>query len=56
MKSLSFCEIWNNSTPPVFFIKPLTNKCPGHGVYDKILDGFQDLSKLKNPGVIKANV
>ena len=25
-KSLSFCEIWNDLTPPLFFIRPLTNK------------------------------
>ena len=25
-KSLSFCEIWNNPTSPLFFIRPLTNK------------------------------
>ena len=31
-----------------FLLNPLTNKCPGHGVYDKIVDGFRDLSKLKS--------
>ena len=25
-KSLSFCEIWNNPTPPLFLLKPITNK------------------------------
>ena len=25
-KSLSFCEIWNNPTPPLFFIRALTKK------------------------------
>ena len=25
-KSLSFCEIWNNPTLPLFFIRPLTNR------------------------------
>ena len=25
-KSLSFCEIWNNPTPPLFLLDPLINK------------------------------
>ena len=25
-KSLFFCKIWNKPTPPLFFIRPLTNK------------------------------
>ena len=25
-KSLSFCKIWNNPTPPLFLVDPITNK------------------------------
>ena len=32
-KSLFFCEIWNNPTPPLFFIRtPLQISTAGHGV------------------------
>ena len=31
-KSLSFCEMWNNPTPPLLFSDPLQVSTAGHGV------------------------
>ena len=56
-KSLSFCEIWNNPTPPLFFIRPPHKKAlQDMEFYDKLVDRFQDLSKVKNPAVSKGKV
>ena len=38
-----------------FCLTPLQTSTTGHGLYDKLLDRFQDLSKVKNP-VSKAKV
>ena len=57
MKSLSFSEIWNNPTPPSFFIRsPYKQVLQDMEFYDKFVDRFQDLSKVKNPAVSKAEV
>ena len=55
-KSLSFCEIWNDPTSPLFFIRPPHKQAlQDMEFYDKLLDGFQDLPKVNNP-VNKAKV
>ena len=53
-KGLFFCEIWYNPTgplpppPPSFvFIRPL--QMQGMEFYDKFIDRFLDISKIKNP-------
>ena len=52
-KNLSFSEIWNNPTSPLFFIRCALQVME---FYDKFVDSFQDLSKVKNPAVSKAKV
>ena len=55
-KSL-LCEIWNNPTPPLFFFRPPYKKAlQNMEFYNKFVDRFQDLSKVKNPAVSKAKV
>ena len=52
MKKSLFCEIWNNPTPPLFFITPVTiKKLQEMELYDKFVDTIQDLLKVKNPAV-----
>ena len=54
-KSLSFCEIWNNSTPSLLFIRPPYKEAlQDMEFYYNFVDRFQDLSKVKNPAVSKA--
>ena len=54
-KSISFREIWNNPTPPLLFVKPPYKwALQDMELYDKFVDRFQDLSKVKNPAVSKA--
>ena len=56
-EKVSFCEIWNNPTLPLFFIRPPYKKAlQDMEFYDKLVDWYQDLSKLKNPAVSKAKV
>ena len=45
-KSLSFCEIRNNPTPPLLFIRPpYKYVLQGMKFYDKFVDRYQGLSK-----------
>ena len=45
-KSLSIFKIWNNSTPPLLFIRcPYKYGQQGMHFYDNFVDRFQDLSK-----------
>ena len=56
-KSLSSCEIQNNLTLPLFFIRsPYNWALQDMEFYDKLVDRFQDLSKVKNPAASKAKV
>ena len=56
-KSLSFCETWNNCTSPLFFIRPPYKQAlQDMEFYDKFVDRFQDLSKVKNLAVSKRKV
>ena len=51
-KRLSFCKIWNNPTPPLFFIRPPYKwTLQGMEIYDIFMDRFQDISKVKNPAI-----
>ena len=43
-------------TPPLFFIRPPYKELEGYGYYDKFMDRFQDISKVKNHAVSKAEV
>ena len=45
-KSLSFCEIWNNPTPPLFFIRPLTNK--HHRIWSFMINLWIDFRTCQN--------
>ena len=46
-KNLSFCETWNNPTPPLFFITPSYKYAlQDMEFYDKFVDRFQDISKV----------
>ena len=57
MKSFSFCEIWNNPTHPLFFIRPpYKSALQDMKFYDKFVDRFHDISKVKNPAVSKVKV
>ena len=54
-KSFSFYKIWNNPTPPLSSVRPpykLTLQ--DMEFYDKLVNTFQDLSKVENPAVRKA--
>ena len=54
-KSISFCEFWNNPTPPLFFIRPPYKwALQDMELYDKFVDRFQDISKVKDPGLLRA--
>ena len=56
-KSLSFCEIWNNPTPTLFFVRPPYKQAlQDMEFYDKFVDRFHDVSKVKNPAASKAKV
>ena len=56
-KSLFFCEIWNNPTLPLFFIRPSYKQAlQDMEFYDKFENRFKNLSKVKNPAVSKAMV
>ena len=56
-KCFSFCEIWNNPILSLFFIRPPDKKAlQDIEFYDKLVDRFQDLSKVKNPTFSKAKV
>ena len=56
MKSLSFCEIWNNPTPSLFFVRPLyKQELQDMELHDKFAVWLQNLQKVKN-AVSKANV
>ena len=47
-KSLPFGEIWNNPTPTLFFIRPPYKRAMQNmEFYDKLVDRFQDLSKVR---------
>ena len=47
-KSLSFWEIWNNPSPPFFFIGPSYKKAlQNMEFYDKFVDGFRDAFQKK---------
>ena len=53
----SFCEIWDNPTPRLFFIRPSYKKAlQDMEFYDKLVDRFLDLSKVKNTAARKAKV
>ena len=57
MKSLSVFETWNNLTPPLLFVtSPFKCALQDTDFYDQFEDRFQDLSKVKNLAVSKANV
>ena len=54
-KSLSICEVWNNTTHTLFFIRPPYKQAlQDMKFYDKPVDRFQDLPKVKNPGISNA--
>ena len=54
-KMLTFCEIWNNPTPPLFFIRhPNKKALQDMESDDKFVNRFQDVPKVKNPAVSKA--
>ena len=46
-----FVKFEINPTPHMFFIRQISTV--GHGVFDKLMDRFQDLSKVKDPAVSK---
>ena len=53
LPSLSFCEIWRNPTPSLFFNRlPYKEALQDIEFYDK----FVDISKVKNPAVSKVKV
>ena len=57
LESLFFCEISNNRTRPLFFIRPPYKQALQEIVfYEKFVNRFQDLSKVKNRAVNKAKV
>ena len=57
LKSVSFYESCNNPTSPLFFIRPPYKQALQEmGFYDKFVDRFQDISKVKNPAVSETKV
>ena len=56
-KSLSFCEIGNTTTSPLFLIRhPCKQPLQDMDFYNKLVDRFQELSKAKNPSVSNVKV
>ena len=56
-KSLSFCEIWYNTTPLLLLIiPPYKWALQDMELFDKFVDIFQEFSKVQNPPVSKAKV
>ena len=56
-KSLTFCEIWNNPTPPLLLFRLPYEWAPKDmEFYDKFMDRFQSLSKVQDLAVNKAKV
>ena len=56
-ESLSFCEIWNNPNPPLFFIRcPFKQALQDMEFYNNFADRLEAASKEKNPAVSKVKV